>query len=251
MRTQWVRLCAAITVSASAMLAANLAYAQTCSFAAVNGSCALTIDRLHPVAPPTIYLRRGSHVTVLVSHPLPFEHLTLEQKIATEQLPADQLRNGFADITAGLGTLVFTNAPGAVAPLEAPLFKANPVQPPPCPDLGSTDADKFKNRQCKLANEMKTRMAVRKITDPPDPTDPNPNFGTWVYSRLCSIRNLFMPLQSSELTPDSPPTVCRDLPQDITVLKVPMDVSEMEAWKSSFAVHSGVVKDMNDFLEST
>jgi hypothetical protein len=223
-----------------------------CAFAAVNGNCTLTLDRLHPVAPPVIYVRRGKQVTVRVTSALPFEHLTLERKAAAEQLPADQFRNGFADITAALGALIFTGPPGGGgggggrAPIEVvPDQQNNGVL---CAPSGPTVAELLKSRQCVLANDMKIRTQVRKTADPPDP---NLNFGTWVYSRLCSIRNLFMPLAAGELTPDAPVTVCRDLPRDITPLSVPKNVGEMVEWKNSFAAGDGVIKDMRDFLEGT
>jgi hypothetical protein len=75
------------------------------------------------------------------------------------------------------------------------------------------------------------------------------NFGTWVYSRLCSIHKLFMPLQSAAVSPDNPTMVCRDLPPDITALNIPMDGSQMNVWKSSFAEGSNVVTTMKDLLE--
>jgi hypothetical protein len=66
-----------------------------CSFTALNGNCTLTIDRLRPVMPPTIYARHGSVITVTVLHPSPFEDLTLDLKSATAIVPTDTFKSVF------------------------------------------------------------------------------------------------------------------------------------------------------------
>src|SRR3989442_1232316 len=46
-----------------------------CSYTATNGSCRVTISRVNPVTPPSIYVKRGCSVTVSVSDPSPLEDL--------------------------------------------------------------------------------------------------------------------------------------------------------------------------------
>jgi hypothetical protein len=69
--------------------------ANPCSFTALNGNCTLTIDRLRPVTPPTIYARHGSVITVTVLHHSPFEDLTLDLKSATATVPTDTFKSVF------------------------------------------------------------------------------------------------------------------------------------------------------------
>ncbi len=232
MKLNCMDLCLLPAVALFCLPTAVHAQAQACAYAAINGSCTLNLDRMNPVAPPTIYVRRGSHVTVLVTNPLPFEHLTVDEKSAVIQLPADQFRNEFTDITTALGGLEIIH--GAAAPAAAePL----PAQPLVCPEHPST-LPQFKQCQSGIATALEDALKVRTVTDPPDPAL---NFGTWVYSRLCSVRKLFLPLQSSALTPDNPTKVCSDLRPGITPLNVPKNGPDMEAWKVDFTAGSDVV----------
>jgi hypothetical protein len=209
------------------------ARAASCAYAAVNGSCTLTLDRRNPLIPPTIYLRRGSQLTVVVANPLPFERLTLHEKSATAQLPPDQFRNGFTDITTALGGLEIIHIPGAPA-AAAPEFAPAPSL---CPDYPVT-LQQFKECQSDIATPLKGALTIRSQSDP---THSPLNFGTWVYSRLCSLRELFLPLPSSAVTPDDTVAVCRDLPSDVVPLSVPQDVAQMTKWKHDFIMGSDVV----------
>ena len=85
-----------------------------CSFTALNGNCAIQIDRLNPAIRPTIYARRGSKITVSVVNPSPFENLTLDLKSTTSVVPPDQFANGFATIATNAGTIALI-APAAPA----------------------------------------------------------------------------------------------------------------------------------------
>lgn len=222
----------------------------SCAYAAVNGSCTLTLDRLNPVAPPTIFVRRGGLVKILVKHPLPFEHLTIDEKSAAIQLAPDQFKNGFADITAALGGLAIINGPApAIAPGGPPGAPAAPPPPPPvvCPVHPATLAE-FKQCQSDIAKPLGDALKVGSIDDP---ADPPLNFGTWVYSRLCSIHNLFMPLQSAALTPQSQILVCRDLPAGITPLNVPKDGGELDVWETQFDAHNDVLTSTKVLLDGT
>ncbi|MBB5337830.1 hypothetical protein [Tunturiibacter gelidoferens] len=74
----------------------------SCSYTALNGSCTVTINRLHPISTATIYARRGSRITVIVLNPSPFEDLSLDLKSATAQAPPDQFAKGFTNLTSAL-----------------------------------------------------------------------------------------------------------------------------------------------------
>ncbi len=67
-----------------------------CSYTALNGNCSLTLDRLNPTTPPTIYARRGSIITVNVQNTSPIEDLTLNLKGTTSTVPFDAFQAGFA-----------------------------------------------------------------------------------------------------------------------------------------------------------
>jgi hypothetical protein len=100
--------------------------AQSCSYSALNGSCTVNINRLHPISTPTIYARRGSVITVIVEHPSPFEQLYLDLKSATAQASPDQFANGFASLTGALSGFQITGAMQPPGPAPAP--------PPPQPE---------------------------------------------------------------------------------------------------------------------
>src|SRR5690242_14798363 len=48
-----------------------------CSFSKTNGNCTLVIDRLNPLAAPTIQMYPGAGLTVIVMNPHPFERYFL------------------------------------------------------------------------------------------------------------------------------------------------------------------------------
>jgi hypothetical protein len=267
MRTKWMSLW--MTAAIALLCLPVGAHAQACAYAAVNGNCLLKLDRLNPVAPPTIYVRRGSHVTVLVTHPLPFEHLMMDLKSSAAQLPADQFRNGFTDITTALGGLeIIGGGPLAI--------EGGPTQlPPVCPDH-TTSKNEIKDCQAKLKQYLTTNMKLnlKKAGQAPPQTprpeseaaegakpEPSLNFGTWVYSRLCWVRSLFIPLppsgvsipqQSGGSIPVAQAHVCKDLPDGAA----PPDISEAENdwtnWVDKFSDGStDQLKFSPDSLEKT
>lgn len=63
--------------------------ADTCSYTGLNSNCTITIDRARPAAPPTIYARRGSKITINVINPSPFETLSLDFTSAKIVIPPD------------------------------------------------------------------------------------------------------------------------------------------------------------------
>jgi hypothetical protein len=74
-----------------------------CSFTATNGNCTITINRMQPVTPPTIYVRRGCLVKVEAKDTYPLEDLTLDWKASATVLPPDTFQTAFSSLTATLG----------------------------------------------------------------------------------------------------------------------------------------------------
>ena len=110
-----------------------------CSYTATNGKCTLTIDRLNPVTPPTIYVRRGDTVSVVVNDLSPFEDLTLDWKSSAVVIPPDTFQAAFTPETANLGKLsivgsIKRNAPPPPGPFNkiVPYVSKCPVDPNSC-----------------------------------------------------------------------------------------------------------------------
>lgn len=61
-----------------------------CSTEKVNRDCFVNLDRKYPITMPTFKLHRGSHITVCVFHPVPFEMLTLDPGPASAYQGSDQ-----------------------------------------------------------------------------------------------------------------------------------------------------------------
>jgi hypothetical protein len=92
MKMTWMWLCTPLALALPAMLATAQPHVQKekfCSYTAINGDCTLILHRTAPLVPPTIYVQHGHTVTVRVPDPLPFEHLTIDLKSASELVPQD------------------------------------------------------------------------------------------------------------------------------------------------------------------
>jgi hypothetical protein len=74
-----------------------------CSYTAVNDNCSVTINRMNPVTPPTIYVKRGGSVTVVVTDPSPLEDLTLDWKSSATAIPPDTFQTAFTAISGNIG----------------------------------------------------------------------------------------------------------------------------------------------------
>jgi len=220
MRSNWVNLCITAALAFSCVPSAARGQSNTCAYSGINGDCALTLDRQNPIAPPTIYVRHGKKVTVTVTNPLPFEHLSMDLKAAAEQVPVDQFANAFQSITTALGGLEIISgpAPAAVAP-GAP--------PPPCPQ--PLPAASIQSCQADVASQLKAALQVHEKS-----TNEPANFATWIYARLCWVRTLFNPLSSSAVTPNAVPAVCRDLPPNQPVEPMPTTGAALIDWKNKF-----------------
>src|ERR1035441_10265074 len=58
-----------------------------CSYTTTNNSCKVTIDRINPSTPPTIYVRPACKVYIIVQRAYPLERLTLDWKSSTIVIP--------------------------------------------------------------------------------------------------------------------------------------------------------------------
>jgi len=82
-----------------------------CSYSAINGNCKLTIDRLNPITPPTIYVRHGCYVRVGVQKGSPLEDLTLTWKSTSAAAPADVFQGVFNSLLGNIGKIVIFSTP--------------------------------------------------------------------------------------------------------------------------------------------
>jgi hypothetical protein len=222
MSSKWVNFWMTAAMAAACVPAVAHAQSKTCAYSAVNGDCALTLDRRNPIAPPTIYIRHGKTVTVTVTNPLPFEHLSMDLKAAVEQVPVDQFANAFQSITSALGGLEIISGT-AVAPAIAPGATPPPLCPQPLPPTS------IQSCQAEVAKQLQTEL---KVVEPQ--SGESANFATWIYARLCSIRTLFNPLPSSGVTPNAVTPICSDLPANQAVVPMPMNEATLSDWKTNF-----------------
>lgn len=221
--------CVSVWVTSAVLLCLSApapAQSTTCAYSALNGNCTLVLDRQNPVAPPTIYVRHGSKVTVTVTKQLPFEHLNMDLKAAAEQVPVDQFANAFQSITGALGGLEVVSTRSAAAVALAPAT--------PCSQQAS--ATNIKACQAEIAKQIEIALTVHDKSS----TDPT-NFATWVYARLCWIRTLFNTIPSSAVTPSPAPDVCTDLPSNEAVRPIPKTIADLNDWKNKFMVGSDLL----------
>ena len=90
-----------------------------CSYTTTNGNCTISIDRMKPVTPPTIYVHRGCSVTVNVTKPSPFENLTLDWKSSTNVIPPDVFQTVLTAVTPNLAKLTVIGSIQAGAEAKA------------------------------------------------------------------------------------------------------------------------------------
>jgi len=134
-----------------------------CSYTALNPSCNVFINRFSPVGPPTIYARHGAVITVKIVNQSPFEHLTLDLKLLTAQVPPDQLASGFTTLSGVLGSFAIVEA----HPLSEPLKAVPP--PDPTADIISAQKALLDNIKTDLPTEARTALEKLKIVLLPFP----------------------------------------------------------------------------------
>jgi hypothetical protein len=71
----------------------------TCSYANINGSCQVNVDRANAISLPTIYMKPGSNLTVVVYNATPLESLTLDLSGYTSALRPDVVQTIFNSAT--------------------------------------------------------------------------------------------------------------------------------------------------------
>ena len=170
----------------------------TCSYVALNGSCTVTIDRLNPIVPPTIYAKRDAVITVNVINPSPFEDLTLDWKSTTAVLPPDIFSTIFSALTGNLGKITVLTQRGLVRgpaeisedqkalliEIQAPLFTSAPalqaikaaLQSPPLGPCSTTDPSV--TRTWKDSGTWKSQVEAdldKAIAQAKEPIDPLKN----------------------------------------------------------------------------
>ncbi len=91
-----------------------------CSYTALNGACSITVNRMWPVTPPTIYVKRGCAVQVKVTDPYLLENLTLDWKSTTSVVPPDTFQTIFGSLSGNLGKIVLLPQGGEKAAHEIP-----------------------------------------------------------------------------------------------------------------------------------
>ena len=102
----------------------------TCSFTSINGSCQVNVDRANAISLPTIYMKPGSNLTVLVYNATPLETLTLDLSSYTSALRPDVFQTIFNSVTP--------NASKAISSRLNPVVNKNA---PPLPVPGTSLKD--------------------------------------------------------------------------------------------------------------
>lgn len=132
------RLCLVLTLFVACVLPANAQFAcssvdygtdKPCSLTGVNGNCTIIVDRMRAATPPTIYVRRGSIVTLKVINPSPLEKLELDETSINTQIPIDSIQ-ALAPVLTQLGQFVL-GLPQATGTIGAEnLGHFTPTHPP-------------------------------------------------------------------------------------------------------------------------
>jgi hypothetical protein len=107
----WPMCCALmllVVVRAAHSQCQNIPAGDTCSYTGLNGDCSITIDRARPAAPPTIYARKGSKITLKVINLSPFEKLSLDFKSAQTVIPSDTFQGLMSSLSGSLQKLSIT-----------------------------------------------------------------------------------------------------------------------------------------------
>ncbi len=71
----------------------------TCSFTSINDNCQVNVDRTNAISSPTIYMKPGAKLKVVVYNVSPFETLTLDLTSLTAALRPDAIQTVFNSLT--------------------------------------------------------------------------------------------------------------------------------------------------------
>jgi hypothetical protein len=129
-----------------------------CSYVATNGNCEVTIDRMNPATPPTIYVKRGCSVKVVVTNPSGLETLTLDWKSSAIVVPPDTFQTAFSALSTNLGK--FTDVQKSGPRLEN-------AQQPRCdmPQVSCTDASDISNSQMEVLIDIQAMDPIKLSSD--------------------------------------------------------------------------------------
>lgn len=143
------RLLALSLLNLFAMRAFSATETELCSTEKVNKDCVLLIERKYPIAGPTIQMRPGATVTVQLSHPMPFETLSLDFQGAQAVSGTDQLQ-----------ALISGILPSLKAVSTAHYLQPIPKTPPTCEPneagqvVQSSCSEAVENDLAKLADQL-------------------------------------------------------------------------------------------------
>lgn len=136
---------------------------KACSLTGVNGNCTIIVDRMRAATPPTIYVRRGSTVTLKVINSSPLEKLELDETSINTQIPIDsvqalaplltQLGQFALIVPQPIGSVVTKNAAG-----EGNTWAAYVLIP-----LGTSFEDIVKEQK-ELSDSIDTHTKVNQTT---------------------------------------------------------------------------------------
>jgi hypothetical protein len=232
-------------------------YAQTqtaplpeCSSEKVNPDCKLTIDRLNPVTAPTIQLRPGKAITIVVTNPLQFETLTLDAQSAQAIAGADQTQALLNQLIPTLKGFVGEQQINFAPP---PPLASAPNNVPASQDVIKKTADNdVKKLNAMLAQGMKdlngATTAVRAVYAqlqqvlgsvprpagglppqglPAKTPDPWQKFEDWRKVMLCELNGSNCPASPSSA--DAAPTF-KDLLDTLQNLDLPKSANGEVAW---------------------
>lgn len=170
----------------------------TCSFTSINGNCQVNVDRANAITLPTIYMKPGSSLTVVVYNATPLETLTLDLSSYTSALRPDVFQTIFNSLTPSASKATGTSREGAppAGPLVAPGISVKDVEAQAIKTLyqQNTDIDEV-DASLVLAQ---VALATRGLTSqscflsPETTTDqfPNPWFRTDEWKPIVKARLL-------------------------------------------------------------
>lgn len=206
-------------VLTSAALAAGEDKEVPCSLTGLNGNCRLIVDRTNPITPPTIYVRHGSKVKVVVKHTLPFETLSMDLKSTSTTPSADQLANGFSALTQVLGGIQI---------IQPPTFKANNLKEFATPVNDYNHLCPTEIRQRSGVDTTACQNAIAAALKPF--VDELKALQDWSPKALCMVHQLFQPIKSPLAQGNRAAAPC----DGSGGIAVPMKDTEFAEWKNHF-----------------
>jgi hypothetical protein len=148
---------------------------KACSLTGVNGSCTIIVDRMRAATPPTVYVRRGSTVTLKVINPSSLEKLELDETSINTQIPIDSVQ-ALAPLLTQLGQFAL--------PLQQPIGAFVTENFAPLGRNPPTDSESFEEiqkEQSELSDKIRADVTL------------NPAILTQLADALAVLRALLVP----------------------------------------------------------